>query len=90
MCHCCIYDVLDIPVCNFCIGKRESDIQLPLVQQVPGAAHTLGGISFSKLVFPVVALYAGHQLSPLWGMYFGLSDWLFNALQAHFPPRQKL
>ena len=45
------------------------------MQVQAGAAHTLGEVSFGKLVSPAAALYAGHQFSPVWGMRFGLSGW---------------
>ena len=41
-----------------------------------GAAYTSGETSFSDLISPAAALYAGYRFSPAFGLRAGVSGWL--------------
>lgn len=40
-----------------------------------GIAYTLGETSFKDLISPALDLSAGYQITPVWGIQFGLSGW---------------
>ena len=45
------------------------------MQVQAGVSHTLGEVSFGKLLSPAAALNFGHRFSPVWGLRFGISGW---------------
>lgn len=51
-----------------------------------GVGHTLGEADFGKLLSPAVALSAGRQFTPVWGLRFGISGW--EGKGAWFTPSQ--
>ena len=40
-----------------------------------GASYTVGEASFGDLISPAMGVYAGYQISPVWGVRAGLSGW---------------
>ena len=46
------------------------------MQAQAGASYTVGETSFGDLISPAMGVYAGYQISPVWGVRAGLSpDW---------------
>lgn len=58
-------------------GRKDSILFNPHwnLQVQGGAAYTLGEVQFKEMVSPAVALYAGYQFTPVWGLRAGLSGY---------------
>lgn len=83
----CVLFISTMPLFAQSVKTEEQQFNPHWYMQIQGGVgHTLGEADFGKLLSPAIALSAGRQFTPVWGLRFGISGW--EGKGAWFTPSQ--